>query len=107
METIFINHDKKKFEIHAYSLNNVEDKITKNLKVNFKSFSCISSLSLKEAVTKIRLENLDIAVDLMGYTNKNMIRIINNKFNNIRLYNYMSQYVNRRFKNYYQTTRKS
>ena len=70
---------KKKFEIHAYSLNNVEDKITKNLKVNFKSFSCISSLSIKEAVTKIRLENLDIAVDLMGYTNKNMIKIFNER----------------------------
>ena len=88
METIFINHDKKKFEIHAYSLNNVEDKITKNLKVNFKSFSCISSLSLKEAVTKIRLENLDIAVDLMGYTNKNMIKIFNERIAPIQI-NYL------------------
>ena len=75
MESIFFYHDKKKFEIHAYSLNNVEDKVTKNLKNNFSSFSCISSLSVKEAVTKIRSDNLDIAVDLMGYTNKNMIGI--------------------------------
>ena len=75
METILINHDKEKFEIHAYSLNNVEDKITKNLKNLFNSFSCISPLSIKEAVTKIRSDNLDIAVDLMGYTNKNMIKI--------------------------------
>jgi len=88
METIFINHDKKKFEIHAYSLNNVEDKITKNLKVNFKSFSCISSLSIKEAVTKIRLENIDIAVDLMGYTNKNMIKIFNERIAPIQI-NYL------------------
>ena len=75
METIFINHDKKKFEIHAYSLNTHEDKVTKNLKINFNSFTCIASLSIKEAVAKIRSENLDIAVDLMGYTNKNMMKI--------------------------------
>ena len=88
METIFINHDKKKFEIHAYSLNNVEDKVTKNLKINFNSFSSIASLSIKEAVTKIRLENLDIAVDLMGYTNKNMIKIFNNRIAPIQI-NYL------------------
>ena len=88
METIFINHDKKKFEIYAYSLNNVEDKITKKLKINFNSFSCISSLSIKEAVTKIRLENLDIAVDLMGYTNKNMIKIFNERIAPIQI-NYL------------------
>ena len=88
METIFINHDKNKFEIHAYSLNNEEDKITKNLKINFNSFSCISSLSIKEAVTKIRLENLDIAVDLMGYTNKNMIKIFNERIAPIQI-NYL------------------
>ena len=88
METIFINHDKNKFEIHAYSLNNQEDKITKNLKINFNSFSCISALSIKEAVTKIRLENLDIAVDLMGYTNKNMIKIYNERIAPIQI-NYL------------------
>ena len=88
METIFINHDKKKFEIHAYSLNNLEDKITKKIKINFNSFSCISSLSIKEAVTKIRSENLDIAVDLMGYTNKNMIKIFNERIAPIQI-NYL------------------
>tara|TARA_B100000886_G_scaffold173808_1_gene118935 strand:- start:384 stop:2285 length:1902 start_codon:yes stop_codon:yes gene_type:complete len=88
METIFINHNKKKFEIHAYSLNPIEDKITKNLKSNFKSFSCISSLSLKEAVTKIRSDNLDIAIDLMGYTKKNMIQIFNERIAPIQI-NYL------------------
>ena len=77
METIFINHNKKIFEIYAYSLNDKEDKITKSLKTNFNSFKCISSLSIKEVLTKIRSDNLDIAVDLMGYTNKNMIKIFN------------------------------
>ena len=75
METILINHNKEKFELYAYSLNNVEDKITKKLKNYFNFFSCISTLSIKEAVKKIRSDNLDIAVDLMGYTNKNMIKI--------------------------------
>jgi len=88
METIFINHDKEKFEIHAYSLNNLEDEITKKLKINFNSFSCISSLSLKEAVNKIRLDNLDLAVDLMGYTNKNMIKIFNERIAPIQI-NYL------------------
>ena len=88
MESIFIYHDKKKFEIHAYSLNNMEDKITKNLKNNFNSFSCISSLSLQEAVIKIRSDNLDIAVDLMGYTNKNMIKIFKERIAPIQI-NYL------------------
>ena len=57
----------------------MEDEITKNLKSHFNSFSCISSLSIKAAVTKIRSDNLDIAVDLMGYTKKNMIKIFNER----------------------------
>ena len=88
METIFINHNKSIFEIHAYSLNNIEDKITKNLKNYFNSFSCIYSLSINEAVTKIRSDNLDIAIDLMGYTNKNMIRIFNERIAPIQI-NYL------------------
>ena len=88
MESIFINHNKKIFEIHAYSLNNKEDEITKNLKNIFTSFHCIYSLSIKEAVTKIRSDNLDIAVDLMGYTNQNMIKIFNERVAPIQI-NYL------------------
>ena len=65
----------KKSLKYMLTLNTHEDKVTKNLKINFNSFTCIASLSIKEAVAKIRSENLDIAVDLMGYTNKNMMKI--------------------------------
>ena len=88
METIFINHNKKKYEIYAYSLSNIEDKITERLKKNFKSFNCISSLYLSEAVNQIRSDNLDIAVDLMGYTHNNMIQIFNERIAPIQI-NYL------------------
>lgn len=79
MEAIFIYHDRSKYEIFAYSLNETEDEITKKLKNYFNSFVCIQNLSLSEAVTKIRSDNIDIAIDLMGHTSKNMIKIFNER----------------------------
>ena len=77
MESIFKDHDKNCFEVYAYSLVDFEDNYTKKIKKYFSSFKSIGSSPLKDAINIIRSDELDIAVDLMGYTNKNRIELFN------------------------------
>ncbi len=79
IETILSNHDKSNYEIFGYSLDSNEDEVTNILKKHFNSFICIQKMSISDAVNKIRSDNLDIAVDLMGYTSKNMSKIFNER----------------------------
>ena len=61
-------HDKSKFEIYAYSLEREEDDITIRLKNAFDKFTYIGDLMDYEAINLIRKDNINIAIDLMGYT---------------------------------------
>ena len=88
MESIFKGHDQNSFEIYAYSLVDFEDKYTKKMKKYFKSYKSITSLSLKDAIKTIRSDEIDIAVDLMGYTNKNRIELFNERVAPIQI-NYL------------------
>ena len=62
-------HDKSKFEIYAYSLEREEDEMTIRLKNAFDKFTYIGDLMDYEAINLIRKDNINIAIDLMGYTN--------------------------------------
>ena len=61
-------HDKSKFEIYAYSLVRDEDDMTLRLKKAFDKFTYIGDLIDSEAINLIRKDNINIAIDLMGYT---------------------------------------
>ena len=61
-------HDKSKFEIYAYSLEREEDEMTIRLKKAFDKFTYIGDLMDYEAINLIRKDNINIAIDLMGYT---------------------------------------
>ena len=61
-------HDKSKFEIYAYSLGKEEDETTIRLKKAFDKFVYIGNLIDYEAINLIRKDNINIAIDLMGYT---------------------------------------
>ena len=61
-------HDKSKFEIYAYSLGKEEDETTIRLKKAFDKFLYIGDLVDYEAINLIRKDNINIAIDLMGYT---------------------------------------
>ena len=61
-------HDKSKFEIYAYSLEREEDEMTIRLKKAFDKFKYIGNLIDYKAINLIRKDNIDIAIDLMGYT---------------------------------------
>ena len=61
-------HDKSKFEIYGYSLVREEDEITSRLKKAFDKFIYIGDFTDIEAINLIRKDNIDLAIDLMGYS---------------------------------------
>jgi len=61
-------HDKSKFEIYAYSLGREEDEMTIRLKNAFDKYIYIGDLTDYKAINLIRKDNINIAIDLMGYT---------------------------------------
>ncbi len=62
-------HDKNDVEVYAYSWGvNKEDNYTKRVKNAVDTFRDIDDLNENDAVNTIRNDNLDIAIDLMGYT---------------------------------------
>ena len=69
-------HNRAEFEIYGYSINPVEDDVTKKLANSFDSFKNISNYSDNLANKKIREDNLDIVIDLMGYTSGTRMGIL-------------------------------
>ena len=61
-------HDKSKFEIYGYSLVREEDEITSRLKEAFDKFIYIGDHTDLEAINLIRKDNINLAIDLMGYS---------------------------------------
>ena len=61
-------HAKDKFETFGYSFVDKEDDMTNRLKKGFDNFVDISKYKDEESIQLIRRDNLDIAIDLMGYT---------------------------------------
>ena len=72
-------HNRSEFEIHGYSINPVEDEVTKKLAKSFDSFKNISNESDDIANKKIREDNLDIVLDLMGYTKGSRMGILSKR----------------------------
>ncbi|WP_269623837.1 tetratricopeptide repeat protein [Prochlorococcus marinus] len=72
---VFELHDKSKFCIYVYSLSNIEDNYTERLKNSCSYYRNIKYLTDIEAVDLVRNDQLDIAIDLMGYTKNNRMPI--------------------------------
>ena len=75
MKRIFELHDKNKFEIFIYSCSNKHDEFTEELKKNANKFSNITNLSDEDAANLAREDQIDIAVDLKGYTKNTRLSI--------------------------------
>jgi protein O-GlcNAc transferase len=71
------NHDKNHFETVAYSYGS-DDKtpVRKQLEQVFDQFHDIRTLNDAEAATKIHADNIDILVDLTGYTQNSRTDLI-------------------------------
>tara|TARA_B100000700_G_scaffold170954_2_gene188761 strand:+ start:3706 stop:5769 length:2064 start_codon:yes stop_codon:yes gene_type:complete len=68
-------HNKSEFEIYAYSLSKKNDIYTERIKNNVFCFRNISECSDLDIVQIVREDELDIAIDLNGYTTNNRITI--------------------------------
>lgn len=68
MKDIFKNHDKEKFNIFAFYTTNLEDSTTREIKPYFTKFYNIANSDAEDVLKTFLLEQIDIAVDLSGYT---------------------------------------
>lgn len=70
-------HDRDSFEIHAYSYGvNDESAERKRIEKAFDSFEDIRNLSTIDAATKINQDEIDILVDLTGFTQTSRSQIV-------------------------------
>lgn len=65
---MFRFHDREKFEVFAYSLVDVDDHISVNIKSHCDSFVDISKISPEAAARRINEDKIDILIDMAGYT---------------------------------------
>lgn len=77
MAELFALHDRSRFEIFCYSYG-VEDKseIRQRIKSGVEHFADIAGLTLAEAAQHIRDDEIDILVDLKGYTRGGKLEIL-------------------------------
>lgn len=79
LKTILLNYNKEDIEIYLFSNqtndNNISTKITDLVHKTIN----ISKLSELRALNKIREFNLDVMIDVMGYTSKNRIGLFKNR----------------------------
>ena len=73
------------FELYAYYNDNTEDILTENFKLLFKSWVNIFSMDNLQVIKKIKQDNINILVDLSGYTDGNRIEVFFNKPSQIQV----------------------
>ena len=79
LKTVLENYDKKTFEIILFNNRNKDDKPPDEL-VNLATKSIdVGKLNNIEAFNTIRKFNLDIMIDIMGYTSRNKIEFFKNR----------------------------
>ena len=86
---LFREYDKKKFEFFLYSFGKDESHKWHNLlKNNVDKFTDVTNLPFKEISEMSRKDNLDIAIDLMGYTKNNRLAIFSERIAPVQI-NYL------------------
>tara|TARA_Y100001935_G_scaffold221401_1_gene195619 strand:+ start:482 stop:2650 length:2169 start_codon:yes stop_codon:yes gene_type:complete len=76
MANLFELHDKSKFEIYAFSFGPDDNsQIRKRVIKTFDKFIDVKQKTIKEIVEISRNENIDIAVDLKGFTKDNRFEL--------------------------------
>ncbi|MBR8827123.1 MAG: TIGR03032 family protein [Gomphosphaeria aponina SAG 52.96 = DSM 107014] len=67
IKDIFQHHNRQKFEVYCYNLT-TEDELTATIKANCDQYTDISLMSSVDAAAKINQDEIDILIDLAGYT---------------------------------------
>ena len=85
LKTILSNYDKNKFEIFLFLNQTQEDQTTKEfIELVDKSIN-INRIRDIQTINNIREQNIDIMIDLMGYTSTNRIELFKNRIAKIQI----------------------
>jgi protein O-GlcNAc transferase len=81
ISSLFENHNKNKFEIHAISLCEPKyyDEFTLRIKNSTSEFIDISNLTDSAAIELLRSKNYDFAIDLNGHTKGNRLDLFRSR----------------------------
>jgi len=79
LEPLIANHDKAKVEVYAYAENAVEDEVTGRYKKYMDHWVPTMGMSDIELTDRIRLDSIDVLVDLSGHTDKNRLEVFARK----------------------------
>ncbi len=83
--SIILNYNKDKFNIYLYHNHNVEDDTTKEFeKYVFKTFH-ISHLKDIDVINKIRKDEIDIIIDLNGFSSNHRLALFKNRLARIQI----------------------
>ena len=88
VQDLFVNHDKSKFEVFAYSSFYQQDICRDKIVQNVDKFFDLDDLSDEEIIKLIKTHNLDFAIDLSGYTVHNKSHLFEYNISKIKI-NYL------------------
>ena len=88
IKDVFKYHDKSKFEVIGFHHGTKYDKWTTEIKKNFDEFIDLNKLKTSEIELFIREKNLDIAINLNGYTANSKNEIFSKRIARIQI-NYL------------------
>ncbi len=88
IQDLFLNHNKSDFEIYAYSTVNKEGPEREKILKNSDKFFDIDNLSDEEIIRLIKSHDLDVAIDLSGYTIHNISHLFEHNIAKIKI-NYL------------------
>ncbi len=88
IQDLFVNHDKSRFEIFAYSTLFKQDSYRDKIVSNVDKFFDIDKLSDEEIIKLVKSHNLDFAIDLSGHTVHNKSHLFEYNISKIKI-NYL------------------
>lgn len=79
IEPVLSSHDKEQFEVFCYSLSSEKDEVTTRLQKHVDHWQNIIKMSDEDAAKSIQTDEIDILVDLAGFTANNRILLFARK----------------------------
>lgn len=68
LQDVFSQHDRRRFEVFAYSLVDVSDAVTAVIRSGVDHFALVAAESSEAIAQRIRADGIDVLIDLMGHT---------------------------------------
>jgi predicted O-linked N-acetylglucosamine transferase (SPINDLY family) len=65
---LFARHDRRRFEVFAYSLADISDEITELIRSGVDHYAMVAGDSSEAIANRIRSDGIDVLIDLMGHT---------------------------------------